>query len=118
MWLFRDRSRRTATGVEVITTAQSFVSGRVLQVVNNGAGQAQQITMWVGETGADMVSDVDTIMTIDVSQVSTYDVCFFNGPLTQLLFNNTAIVVGQRVFIGGSFSGGVFTPNMLSLRLQ
>lgn len=107
-----------ATGVEVITTAQSFVSGRVLQVVNNGSGQAQQITMWVGETGADMVSDVDTIMTIDVSQVSTYDVCFFNGPLTQLLFNNTSIVVGQRVFIGGSFSGGVFTPNMLSLRLQ
>ena len=107
-----------AAAVEVVTTAQSFISGRVLQVVSNTSGQAQQITMWVGETGADMVSDVDTIMTIDVSQVTTYDVCFFNGPLTQLLFNNTSIVVGQRVFIGGSFSGGVFTPSMLSLRLQ
>ncbi len=107
-----------ATGVEVVTTAKSFISGRVLQIVNNSSGQAQQVTMWVGETGADMVSDVDTIMTIDVSQVSTYDVCFFNGPLTQFVFNNTSIVVGQRIFVGGSFSGGVFTPSMVSLRLQ
>jgi len=107
-----------ATGVEVLTTAQSFVSGRVLQVTSNGSGQAQQITMWVGETGADMVSDVDTVQTIDVSNVSTYDVCFMNGPLTNAVFNDTTVVVGQRVFIAGSFAGGVFTPTMISLRLQ
>lgn len=107
-----------ASGVEVITTAQSFLSGRVLQVVTNGSGQAQQFTMWVGETGADMVSDVDTIQTIDVSQVSTYDVCFLNGPVTNAVFNDTAVVVGQRVFIGGSYASNVFTPTMISLRLQ
>ncbi len=107
-----------AAGVEVITTSQSFLSGRVLQVTNNSAGQAQQIVMWVGETGADMVSDVDTIQTVNVSGVSTYDVCFFNGPLANAVFNNTSVVVGQRVFVGGSFSGGVFTPEMISLRLQ
>ncbi|HEV2401390.1 MAG TPA: DUF4382 domain-containing protein [Candidatus Sulfotelmatobacter sp.] len=107
-----------ASGVEVITTAQSFISGRVLQVTNNSSGQAQQVVMWVGETGADMVSDVDTIMTIDISQVSTYDVCFLNGPLINAVFNNTSVVVGQRVFIGGSYASGVFTPMMISLRLQ
>jgi Domain of unknown function (DUF4382) len=107
-----------ADNVEVITTSQSFLSGRVLQVTNNGSGQAQQIVLWVGETGADMVSDVDTIQTIDVSQVSTYDVCFMNGPLTNAVFNDTSVVIGQRVFIGGSFTGGVFTPTMISLRLQ
>ena len=107
-----------ASGVEVVTTAQSFLSGRVLAVTTNASSQAQQITMWVGETGADMVSDVDTIQTIDVSQVSTYDVCFLNGPITNAVFNDTTVIVGQRIFIGGSYASSVFTPTMISLRLQ
>ncbi len=107
-----------ATGVEVITTAQSFLSGRVLAETTNSSGQVQQITMWVGETGADMVGDVDTIQTIDVSQVSTYDVCFLNGPLTNAVFNDGTVVVGQRIFIGGGYASSVFTPTMISLRLQ
>ena len=107
-----------ASGVEVITTAQSFLSGRVLAMTNNASNQAQQITMWVGETGADMVADVDTIQTIDVSQVNTYDICFLNGPVTNAVFNDSTVVVGQRIFIGGSYVGSVFTPTMISLRLQ
>jgi hypothetical protein len=107
-----------ASNVEVITTAQSFISGRVLQITNNSSGDAQQIVMWVGETGADMVSDIDTIQTINVSNISTYDVCFFNGPLTNAVFNPTSVVVGQRIFVGGSYSSSVFTPQMISLRLQ
>jgi Domain of unknown function (DUF4382) len=107
-----------ASNVEVITTAQSFISGRVLQVTNDTNGVAQQIVMWVGETGADMVSDVDTIQTVNIGAVSTYDVCFFNGPLTNAVFNDTSVVVGQRVFVGGSFANSVFTPTMISLRLQ
>ena len=107
-----------ASGVEVITTAQSFLSGRVLQVVNNGSGQAQQVTMWVGETGADLVADVDTIQTVNLSAVTQYDICFLDGPITNALFNDTSIEVGQRIFIGGSYSGGVFTPTMISLRRQ
>ena len=50
--------------------------------------------------------------------VSQYDICFLNGPVTNALFNDTTVVVGQRIFIGGSYSGGVFTPSMISLRLQ
>jgi len=107
-----------ASGVEVITTAQSFLSGRVLQVVNNGSGQAQQVTMWVGETGADLVADVDTIQTVDISAVTQYDICFLDGAITNALFNDTSIEVGQRIFIGGSYAGGVFTPTMISLRRQ
>jgi len=76
------------------------------------------VTMWVGETGADLVSDVDTIQTINISDVSTYDVCFLNGPVTNAVFNDTSIVVGQRIFVGGSYSNSVFTPEMISLRLQ
>ncbi len=108
-----------ASGVEVITTAESFLSGRVLQVTNNGAGQAQSVTMWVGETGADLVSEVDTVQpNIDISAVSNYEICFLDGPLTGVLFNNTSIEVGQRIFIGGSYVNSTFTPQMISLRRQ
>ena len=107
-----------ASGVEVITTSESFLSGRVLQVTNNGAGQAQSVTMWVGETGADLVSEVDTIQTIDISAVTEYEICFLDGPLTGALFNNTSIEVGQRIFIGGSYVNPTFTPQMISLRRQ
>ncbi len=104
--------------VEVVTTDHSFVSGRVLAETTNGSGQIQTVTMWVGETGADMVSSVDSIQTYDVSAVSTYDICFMNNFLTSAVFNNTSVVVGQRIFIGGSFVNNTFTPDMISLRLQ
>jgi hypothetical protein len=108
-----------ASNVEVITTSQSFISGRVL-AINPTTGPVQQITMWVGETGADMVSDVDTIQTIDVSAVSSnqWDICFFNNLFTNALFSPSHVLVGQRIFIGGSYSNPVFTPQMVSLRLQ
>jgi hypothetical protein len=106
-----------ASNVEVITTAQTFLSGRVL-AVNPTSGPVQQITLWVGETGADLVSDIDTIQTIDVSAVTQYDMCFFDNLFTNALFNDSTVIVGQRIFIGGSYSNSVFTPQMISLRFQ
>ncbi len=106
-----------ATNVEVITTAQAFVSGRVL-AVNPTSGPVQQITLWVGETSSDLASDVDTIQTLDVSAVTTYDMCFFDNLFTSALFNSSSVIVGQRVFIGGSYASKVFTPQMVSLRFQ
>ena len=106
-----------ASNVEVITTSQTFLSGRVL-AVNPTSGPVQQITLWVGETGADLASDVDTIQTIDVSAVTQYDICFFDNLFTNALFNNSTVIVGQRIFIGGSDVSSVFTPQMVSLRFQ
>ena len=106
-----------ASNVVVITTSQAFLSGRVL-AVNPTSGPVQQITLWVGETSADLVSDVDTIQTIDVSAVTQYDMCFFDNLFTNALFNNSTVIVGQRIFIGGSYSSNVFTPQMISLRFQ
>ena len=106
-----------ASNVEVITTSQAFLSGRVL-AVNPTSGPVQQITMWVGETSADLVSDVDTIQTINVGAVTQYDMCFFDNLFTNALFNDQSVIVGQRIFIGGSYSGSVFTPQMISLRFQ
>jgi hypothetical protein len=102
-----------ASNVEVITTSQAFLSGRVL-AVNPG----QTITLWVGETSADLVSDVDTIQTINVSSVRQYDMCFFDNLFTNALFNESSVIVGQRIFVGGSDVSSVFTPQMISLRFQ
>ena len=106
-----------ASSVEVVTTSHSFVSGRVLQVGTSGSGDLQ-VTMWIGETGADMVSWVDTIQTIDINAVTQYDICFMDNPFTNALFSSTSIEVGQRIFVGGSFVNSAFTPAMISLRRQ
>ena len=106
-----------ASSVEVITTSQAFISGRVL-AINPTTGPVQTITMWVGETSADLVGDIDSIQTIDVSAVTQYDVCFFGNAFTNGLFNDSTVLVGQRIFIGGSYTSGTFTPQMISLRFQ
>jgi Domain of unknown function (DUF4382) len=115
--LFQANGNLMANNVEVITTSQTFLSGRVL-AVNPTSGPVQQITLWVGETGADLVSDVDTIQTINVSAVTQYDMCFFDNLFTNALFNDSTVIVGQRIFIGGSYSNSVVTPQMISLRFQ
>jgi len=107
-----------ASGVEQITTDLAFISGRVL-AVNPTSGAVQTVTMWVGEElGTSGVIPVDTVQTINLSDVSTYDVCFFDNIITQQVFNDASLVVGQRIFIGGTVAGGVFTPDVVSLRRQ
>ena len=81
-----------ASNVEVITTSQAFFPAACL-AVNPTSGPVQHITMWVGETSADLVSDVDTIQTINVSDVTQYDMCFFDNLFTNALFNDS---VGDR----------------------
>ncbi|MGC2449443.1 MAG: DUF4382 domain-containing protein [Candidatus Sulfotelmatobacter sp.] len=101
--------------VELITTDKAFISGRVLALNPTGPS----VTMWVGEeVGTSGAIPVDTVQTINLSGITDYEVCFFDNWLTQEVFNSTSLVVGQRIFIGGTVSGGAFTPDMVSLRRQ
>ena len=109
-----------ANCVELITTDKAFVSGRIL-AVNPTSGPVQTVTMWIGEElGTSAMLPVDTVQTIDLSGVpsGSYDICFFDNWLTQQVFSDISLVVGQRIFIGGTVSGTTFTPNMVSLRRQ
>jgi hypothetical protein len=107
-----------ASDVDVISTDKAFISGRIL-AVNPTSGPVQTVTMWVGEElGTSGVIPVDTVQTINLSAVQRYDICFFDNILTQQVFNESSLVVGQRIFIGGTVSGGMFTPDMVSLRRQ
>jgi hypothetical protein len=108
-----------ASDVEFITTDAAFVSGRIL-AINPTSGPVQTVTLWVGETGGGTSSLVDTVQTIDVSAVSNYEICFFNNSWfsPNNLFGNSSMLVGQRIFIGGTFSSSTFTPDLISLRRQ
>jgi Domain of unknown function (DUF4382) len=110
-----------ASSVEVITTDLSFISGRIL-AVNPTTGPVQTVTMFVGEELPNLspTVPVDSVYTVDLSALgnSQYDICLFDNWFTGQLFNSSSLVVGQRIFVGGTFTGGVFTPSMVSLRRQ
>ena len=104
-----------ASDVEVVTTDKAFISGRIL-AINPGP----IVTMFVGEELPNLSPNipVDTVYTVDLSAVTEYDVCFFDNWFTQPLFDGSTLVIGQRIFVGGTYQSGIFTPDMVSLRRQ
>jgi Domain of unknown function (DUF4382) len=107
-----------ASDVEFITTDLAFISGRIL-ALNPTSGPVQTVTLWVGET-VGTTGLIDTVQTMDVSAVSNYAICFFNNSWfsPNNLFGNSSMLVGQRIFIGGTFNSSTFTPSYISLRRQ
>jgi hypothetical protein len=108
-----------ASDVEFVTTDLAFISGRIL-ALNPTTGPVQTVTLWVGETGGGTSGMVDTVQTVDVSGVSNYAICFFNNSWfsPNNLFGNSSMLVGQRIFIGGSVSGSSLAAGFISLRRQ
>ena len=108
-----------ASDVEFITPDLAFVAGRVL-AFTPPTGPVQTVTLWVGETGGGTSALVDTVQTVDVTAVSTYDLCPFNNGWfsTAGLFTSSSVLVGQRILVGGTFLSSIFTPNFVSLRRQ
>jgi hypothetical protein len=103
-----------ANCVELITTDTAFISGRIL-AVNPGP----VVTMFVGEElGTSATIPADSIYTVDLSLVPTYDICFIDNWFTNELFSASSLVVGQRIFVGGTYQSNTFTPDMVSLRRQ
>ena len=103
-----------ASSVELITTDKAFISGRILAISSGPV-----VTMFVGEElGTSATIPVDSVYTVDLSQVSHYDICFIDNWFTNELFGPNSLVVGQRIFVGGTYQSNVFTPDMVSLRRQ
>ena len=103
-----------ASAVELITTDKAFISGRILAIAPGPI-----VTMFVGEElGTSATIPVDSIYTVDLSGVSQYAICFIDNWFTNELFNATSMVVGQRIFVGGTYQSNAFTPDMVSLRRQ
>jgi hypothetical protein len=108
-----------ASDVEVITTDSAFVSGHVL-AFSPGTGAATSVTLWVDETGGGTTALLDSVQTINIAAVTVYNLCPFNNGwfTTTNLFSSSALLVGQRIFVGGAFVSPVFAPDLISLRRQ
>src|SRR6202035_5562622 len=103
-----------ATHVELLTTDKAFITGRIL-AVNPGP----IVTMFVGEElGTSATIPADSVYTVALTAVSHYDICFIDNWFTNEIFNASSLVVGQRIFVGGTYQSNVFIPDMVSLRRQ
>src|SRR5580692_1871199 len=103
-----------AASVEQITTDKAFISGRILAV-----SPGPVVTMFVGEElGTSATIPADSVYTVNLSTVSQYDICFIDNWFTNELFSGSSLVVGQRIFVGGTYQSNAFTPDMVSLRRQ
>jgi hypothetical protein len=110
-----------ASSVEAVTTDHAFISGRLLQL-NPSSGPAQTVVMYIGEELPPLSGNfaLGQVVTLNVSQVSTYDVCFIDNWFTNWVFNDSSMVAGQRIFVGGTWDSSTvtFTPDFISLRRQ
>ncbi|HEY7402557.1 MAG TPA: DUF4382 domain-containing protein [Candidatus Angelobacter sp.] len=109
-----------AESVEVVSTEKAFISGRIV-AVNPTSGAAQTVTLLVGEELPDVPGvPVGTITTLDVSQVTNYSIRLLDNWLTSFVFNNSALVPGQRIAMGGHIdtTTNTFVPTHIILRRQ
>ena len=111
-----------ASEVEVVTTSQAFISGRIVNV-NPSSGPASTVTLLVGEELPALQGiNVGFPITIDVTGVTDYDIRHLDNWFTQFLFNNSSMVTGQRIAIGGTLdttsNPPSFVPQRIVLRRQ
>jgi hypothetical protein len=109
-----------ADSVEVVTTEKAFISGRIV-AVNPTTGPAQTVTLLVGEELPDVTGvPVGTVTTLDVSAVTNYSIRLLDNWFTSFVFNNTSLVPGQRIAMGGSIDAttSAFVPSHIVLRRQ
>jgi hypothetical protein len=109
-----------ADSVEVVTTEKAFISGRIV-AVNPTTGPAQTVTLLVGEELPDIAGvPVGTVTTLDVSAITNYSIRLIDNWFTSFVFNNTTLVPGQRIAMGGSIDAttSAFVPSHIVLRRQ
>ncbi len=111
-----------ATSVEVVTVQRAYIAGPIVNV-NPSSGPAQTVTILVAEEFPDQAGvQVGFPTTVDVTQVQDYDIRRVNNWFSSFLFNNSSMVVGQRIGIGGALdttvSPAAFVPKRIVLRRQ
>jgi uncharacterized protein YdeI (BOF family) len=109
-----------AESVEVVITDRAFVSGRII-AVNPASGPVQTLTLLVGEELPDVPGvPMGTVTTLDVSHVTNYSIRLIDNWFTSFVFNNSTLVPGQRIAIGGSIDAdtNTFVPSRIVLRRQ
>ena len=102
-----DKAESTIDADEVAILSQDrfFASGQITYV-NPAAGAASSFDLYVRALEpTDTGISLGQIATVDLSGNENYYIYWMRNPMTQFLFNSSALVAGQDVAIGGPASG-------------
>ncbi|MDE3201621.1 MAG: DUF4382 domain-containing protein [Acidobacteriota bacterium] len=117
-----DRAASTIDADEVAIVSQDgFYAGGLVTYVNTATGPATSFDLYVrGLLPTTTGLQLGQIGKVDLSGSETFSIYWMNNPLTQYLFNQSALVAGQHLAIGGPASGAAnasaVTVNRVMLR--
>ena len=117
-----DRADATIDANEVAILSQSgFYAAGQVTYVHPSSGPANSFDLYVRGTLPAGTGVVDgNIATIDLSGNEKYSIYWMHGPLAQFLFNQSELIAGQHVAVGGPASGATngsaVTVNRVVLR--
>jgi hypothetical protein len=108
-----ERATSTITADEITILSQNgFWAGGLATYVNPSSGVASSFDLYVrgllpasgtGTTGVKL----GQIATVDVTSTDKFYVRWDRNPLTQFVFNSSALLPGQSISVGGPLSGAV-----------
>ena len=104
---FLDRADATIDADEVAVLSDSgfYASGQVTYV-NPSSGLANSFDLYVRGTLPANTGVVDgNVATVDLSGNEKYSIYWMHGPIAQFLFNQSALLPGQHVAVGGPATG-------------
>jgi hypothetical protein len=94
-----------ADEVTILSQDKFFASGQVTYVMP-ATGAASSFDLYLRSlepTGTGLT--LGQIATVDLGGSENYFICWMRNPMTEFLFNSSALVAGQDVAIGGPVSG-------------
>lgn len=112
-----DRADATINADEIAILSQSgfYASGQVTYV-NPSAGPATSFDLYVrGLLPTTTGLSLGQIATVDLSGTENYSIYWAHGPLAQFLFNQSGLLPGQHVSVGGPASGAT-NPSAVTVK--
>jgi hypothetical protein len=105
---FLDRADATIDADEIAVLSQSgfYASGQVTYV-NPSSGPASSFDLYVrGLLPTTTGLTLGQLATVDLGGSEKYSIYWMHGPLAQFVFNQSGLLPGQHISVGGPASGG------------
>jgi hypothetical protein len=115
-----NRTTMVLAADEVSVLSQDhFVAGGLITFVQPPTSQGDQFDLFIRDAlPANPAIQPDTIETFNVSSSARFLIYRLNLPITQLLFNSSSLITGQRITLGGSISNSALTVKRVVLHRQ
>jgi hypothetical protein len=104
---FLDRADATIDADEIAVLSQNgFYAGGQVTYVNPSSGPASSFDLYVrGLLPTTTGLTLGQLATVDLNGSEKYSIYWMHGPLAQFLFNQSGLLPGQHIAVGGPSSG-------------